>query len=462
MAGKKQGANGRRAGSSGGDKFDEAAPAVVVSCDSHVGPRLVEDMRPYCPKKYLARYDEFVQQHEAGVEAMRELFSKSGGARGAAFTNHPNMATPGHYDPHARLRDMDADGVAAEAMWHFSQNGEPMPWVGIGLGTVAQEQFELGAVCYDMYNRWLADFCSVDPERLLGLVYIPSWDIEASIKELKRAREAGLRVVNFPPPSRPGQPEYNNPAWEPFWAACQDLGFTLATHSSGGPMFDYLSGPGGMELMVYEGGGYMARRAVWWLTYGQVFERYPELKLIITEQYEGWYLPTMLELDSIYMTFSMGRSLPRLPSEYLRSNVYLGASFMSTFQAEEAWREGYAENVLWGRDYPHVEGTWRPVADGDEPVTKLALRHVLSRVPAREALQIAGQNAVRVYWLDVKHLAKVAAEIGAPSAAELAVAPKSLPDVDSSNAFVGQAGPRPLEPERIARAEARERLLSGA
>ena len=127
----------------------------------------------------------------------------------------------------------------------------------------------------------------------------------------------------------------------------------------------------------------MSRRAVWWLIYGQVFERHPNLKLVIAEQYEGWFVPTMLELDSVHMTFGMhGDELPRMPSEYMRSNVFLGASFMSTFQAEEAWREGYAENVLWGRDYPHVEGTWAPRDDPDaEPITKLALRHVFSNVP---------------------------------------------------------------------------------
>ena len=36
--------------------------------------------------------------------------------------------TPGHYDMHARLRDLDNDGVAAEVMFHDSQNGEPIPF----------------------------------------------------------------------------------------------------------------------------------------------------------------------------------------------------------------------------------------------------------------------------------------------------------------------------------------------
>ena len=89
------------------------------------------------------------------------------------------------------------------------------------------------------------------------------------------------------------------------------------------------------------------------------------------------YLSTMRELDSIGREFS---DLPKPPSEYIRSNVFLGASFISTDQVEEACREGYAENVLWGQDYPHVEGVFQVQDDPDaEPIPRLALRHAFSR-----------------------------------------------------------------------------------
>jgi hypothetical protein len=232
----------------------------------------------------------------------------------------------------------------------------------------------------------------------------------------------------------------------------------LATHSSGGPLFNYNDGPGGRALLVYEGGGWLARRSVWWLIFGEVFERHPGLKLVITEQYEGWWLPTLLELDSIYISFGAlegERTLSKLPSEYAKSNVFLGASFPSTALVQEASREGYAGNLLWGRDYPHIEGIWRPAtSDAAEPVTKQALRHVFSTVPTRDALRMAGQNAVGVYGLDGAYLEEVARGIGALTAAELAIPPGALPDVDRSNAFIGQSGPRPLEPERRARAAA--------
>ena len=41
-----------------GPTLDE--PLVLVSLDGHVGPRLEEDLRPYCPAAHLAAYDEML------------------------------------------------------------------------------------------------------------------------------------------------------------------------------------------------------------------------------------------------------------------------------------------------------------------------------------------------------------------------------------------------------------------
>ena len=45
--------------------------------------------------------------------------------------------------------------------------------------------------------------------------------------------------------------------------------------------------------------------------------------------------------------------------------MFLGASFQARFEAEDAIENGYWRNILWGTDYPHVEGTWRSPEDGD-------------------------------------------------------------------------------------------------
>jgi hypothetical protein len=232
-------------------------PAIVVSCDSHAGPKLTEQLREYWPQQYLEQFDE-----DAAAQA-----KQAAGMLGAmsARMSHPNLDRDGHWDPQARLRDMDSDGVAAELIWHFYQNGENLPWIGPGIGTVFKHQLELGAVAYDIYNRWLADFCSEDAERLLGLVYIPSWDIDASIKTLEWAREHGLRCLNFPAPSRPGVKEYNDSAWDPFSSAWTELGCALSTHWSGGPSLAFTGSPGVHANHRLRGGSWLTP-GVWILT----------------------------------------------------------------------------------------------------------------------------------------------------------------------------------------------------
>jgi hypothetical protein len=168
----------------------------------------------------------------------------------------------------------------------------------------------------------------------------------------------------------------------------------------------------------------------------------------------------MRELDSFYVSFEMGCDLKRLPSEYVRENVYLGASFISPSGAEESVADGYVDNVLWGRDYPHIEGVFQDtVAPDQEPMTKLSLRHVFHRIPPVDTVKILGGNALGVFGLSGEALQAVADRIGAPTPADLSVAPTALPENDG-NGFLGQAGPRPLEPERVARAERRRALLS--
>jgi hypothetical protein len=40
-------------------EYDRSSPVVVVSNDTHIGPRLVEDLRDYCPARHLDDFDRF-------------------------------------------------------------------------------------------------------------------------------------------------------------------------------------------------------------------------------------------------------------------------------------------------------------------------------------------------------------------------------------------------------------------
>ena len=115
----------------------------------------------------------------------------------------------------------------------------------------------------------------------------------------------------------------------------------------------------------------------------------------------------------------------------------------------EASRDGYAGNVIWGRDYPHMEGAHQ-AGDFAEPVHLVALRNVMSRVPRQNAVDMAGLNGVRVMGLDGDYLATVAARMGPPAAERLTTPVKSFPEVlPLCMAFAGQSGPRPLDREEM-------------
>src|SRR5215475_10219070 len=314
----------------------DRTPLIVVSSDTHIGPRLTEDLRPYCPSALLRDFDEFSAAWARRPEA----------AGSSPFSAHPNMRTAGHYDVHQRLRDLDRDGVACEVVFHGSQNDEPIPFVGSSLGNQAALTLDLRAAASGcrIYNAWLADICSVEPFRHVGLAQLPMWDVEQALAELEVAVRAGLRGVNLPPMRHGLYLEYNDRAWEPFWAACEDWGMTLATHV-GAASPGNATGPERMALTSIEDGGYFARRAVWWLIFGGVFERHPKLKLVITESPGTWWTYTMDELDSVWSAQGANAALrsqvPRPPSEYAREHVYVGASFLAAFEALDAVEKDY-------------------------------------------------------------------------------------------------------------------------
>lgn len=77
------------------------------------------------------------------------------------------------------------------------------------------------------------------------------------------------------------------------------------------------------------------------------------------------------------------------------------------------------ENLLWGSDFPHPEGTW--------PETPTCLRHAFHGVPPDETARILGTNAVDFYGFDRAAMERLAARIG-PVPSDVVVRPASLPE----------------------------------
>jgi predicted TIM-barrel fold metal-dependent hydrolase len=441
-----------RPGMDNGERSSRAfEPLLVLSSDTHVGPRLVEDLRPYCPKKYLATYDDYVQQFNAYYAVMAsnnpDMFIEiESGKRARPIRN---LMTDGDHEISARLRDMNFDGVAGEVIFHGHQNDQPLPFSGLvnpkmvsSFKSSPPEDPELEALGRHMYNQWLADFCSVEPERHVGLAQIPIWDVEESVKEIKWARGAGLRGINFPSP-KAWLSEYNKEMWEPLWAAATDDEMPLVTHIS--PSDADYSGTSGRPMLSFESAAVFGCRALGWMIYGGVFERHPMLRMAITETPGVWWSSLLDQLDSTYrLMFNhplgddprLAELCPELPSEYCKRQLFIGTSFMSRMEVEDALNKGYDTNCMWGSDYPHAEGTYQfPVSWDETPVTRLAQRFTFAGLPEEPIRNILGQNAAEFYRFDVDRLLPVVDRINAPTLEELSEPVLDPPEGDRSYAF---------------------------
>ena len=410
---------------------DLDAPVVIVSSDTHIGPRLRDDLRPYCEAGLLDAFDAFAADLEAHRAA---VYAKVPGR--ADTSQGRNRTTSGHFDPEARRRDLDHDGVAAEIIFHGSQNEEPLPWGTFVVFLPPSGDLSLVGAGRRIYNRWLADFCATDPVRHVGLMQLPMWDLDATLAEVARAADSGLRGINFPAPSATLTP-YNDRSWDPFFALCAERGLTLTTHAGAGDPAQW-TGRETFALMTVESGGWFSRRALHQMIFGGVFERHPDLQLVLTEQPGTWWTYTLRELDSVWRAHraSLGDQVPRPPSEYARRQVSLGASFLAHDEAIDAIEHDYAANVLWGSDYPHAEGTWQNPESPDAPsIGQLSMRATFAGLDPSAVRAMAGTNAGRVYGLDPVALAAVAARIGAPSVRELTTPIDAVPVGGSPFAF---------------------------
>ena len=340
------------------------------------------------PRSTSTAFDDAVTGNAGALIALGKAFADETDPetdRGAVFRR--NWQTEGHHDITARLRDMDYDGIAAEVIFHGSQNSEIIPFQAArAFFGELPDDLELAAVGLHIYNSWLADYCSHEPARHVGLVHLPWWDLDAAIAELQWAREAGLRSVNFPAP-RAFLPPYNSREWEPFWSACADLDMPLTTHAGAGDPSSW-SGPETVCLLSLESGGWPARRAMHFMILGGVFERHPNLRLVLTEQPGDWWTSSVNDLDSTYLA---SIHTPASPSRHrvgrastARENVFIGASFLARYEAEHAVRDGYTSQVMWGSDYPHMEGTFQYPRSFDEPsVGRMAMRYTFAGLARR-------------------------------------------------------------------------------
>jgi hypothetical protein len=112
--------------------------------------------------------------------------------------------------------------------------------------------------------------------------------------------------------------------------------------------------PHSQAIIPLESAGWAPRRNAVRMIYGGVFERHPDLRLVLTEQPGEWWPDLAKDLDSVWLTSASDSLLqqgPQRPSVYMNRNLYVGASFLAPFEVALAVAEGFAGNLMRGSDY---------------------------------------------------------------------------------------------------------------
>jgi predicted TIM-barrel fold metal-dependent hydrolase len=256
---------------------------------------------------------------------------------------------PGARDVQERLRDLDHEGIWGEVMY-----------ASIGLWSNMIEDPTLIREAARAENEWLAEeIQGVAPDRLVAAALMPLLTVEDAVAETQHAASVGLRIISLPTGSPPGTPDWNDDYWEPLWAAADEAAMVVGFHigTDGGDQSTAHRGPGGAVLNYVEttyGGQRVANK----LVSGGALDRHPTLKVLISEGGATWVPFLGDRMNEGYRQHGMfvRPKLSALPKEILFRQVY--ASFQHDESAPAAlWAMGY-RNVLWGSDYPHIEGTF--------------------------------------------------------------------------------------------------------
>jgi predicted TIM-barrel fold metal-dependent hydrolase len=301
------------------------------------------------------------------------------------------------------------------------------------------------------WNRWAGDNFGFAMDRFLVTGAIgPCNDMEVALRDLDWIADHKFTGTYLPGyMTHEDQPPLYAPYWDPFWAKCTERGIALVVHAGYGTeqgvVFPQLqkilddvaaaAGSTDLEALFAHSSAVSEesikffhdflvnvnpRRPLWQMTLGGVFDRHPDLKLILTEIRLDWIPATLRHLDALYDQHRADVPAKRKPSEYWKTNCLAGASFIHKAEVEMRHEIGI-ETVLFGRDFPHPEGTW--------PNTKEFLRVAFAGVPEDELRLMLGENAINFLGLDRDRLAEIARRIGPRVEDIIGTAPDVAPEL---------------------------------
>jgi predicted TIM-barrel fold metal-dependent hydrolase len=287
----------------------------------------------------------------------------------------------GGWDPSVRLADQDRDGVKAEVLY---------PTVGMVLCN--HKDYDYKKACFAAYNRWIAEYCETERDRLIGVGQTSMRTPEDGIAELDEIAKLGLRGVMMP--GVPAVEDYDSPVYDPFWQRAVELELPLSFHILTTPDVRARGPKMNGFLAIVRG----CQDIMGTLVLGGVFERNPELSVVCVEADAGWVPHYMYRMDHAYKRhrnwLPPGQKLSRLPSEYFREHIY--TTFQDDWVAFQTADLMNWERLMWANDFPHSDSTW--------PWSQEMLAEQKSHLSAEQCERILCRNAAELYRIDLAKL----------------------------------------------------------
>jgi predicted TIM-barrel fold metal-dependent hydrolase len=353
-----------------------AAEIAVIDADGHVSEItegieafLPPGMKPFAPRHWID--DQGRPRQIVGGEVMPPIPAPAQGW---------DIPAGGH-DPKQRLHDMDRQRILRSVLF---------PTLGLAFAGIRDTRIQI-ALCR-AYNDWLAGYCAIDAERLLGVSLLPQNDLAGCLEEARRSVELyGYRAVMLRPNPILGR-GLHHPYWEPLWDLLEELDVTLAIHEgttsnvpqSGLDRFDNFA----MKHVVSH--PHEQQIACVGLIMGGVLERHPGMRVVFLESGCGW-MPHWLErIDEHGESWGHATApLTLTATAYFQRQCFISCD--PTEKGIPAFISQLGdENLLFASDYPH------PDALAENIVGSISERPELSNESKRRVLET---NARRCFGL---------------------------------------------------------------
>jgi predicted TIM-barrel fold metal-dependent hydrolase len=265
-------------------------------------------------------------------------------------------------EPEARLHAMDDQGIQASLLFPT-------------LGVLYEEKLkhDTDAVCalFQGFNRWLEEDWGLNhQERIFSAPYISLADVDWACRELEWALENDARVIVMRPAAiftKAGPRSPADPIFDPFWSRVDEAGLSVVIHtgnsgytSQGYADDQFARSSIGMSRRPSIKGLAVERAAADFLltlAYELLFERFPRLRILSIENGSG-FLPDLLRK----LEYARERNpwhFKEDPVSLFREHVWVSPFWEDNIPEVVSWIG--ADRVIFGSDWPHMEGLPEPL-----------------------------------------------------------------------------------------------------